>query len=55
MGEGWLRVGEVARRAGLTVRTLHHYDALGLLVPSAESAADPVLAAYETRLKESAL
>jgi DNA-binding transcriptional MerR regulator len=29
-----LRVGELARRTGLTVRTLHHYDAIGLLKPS---------------------
>jgi len=29
-----LRVGEVADRAGLTVRTLHHYDELGLVRPS---------------------
>jgi hypothetical protein len=29
-----LKVGELARRAGLTVRTLHHYDAIGLLRPS---------------------
>ena len=29
-----LPVGEVARLAGLTVRTLHHWDAVGLLVPS---------------------
>jgi DNA-binding transcriptional MerR regulator len=28
------KVGEVARRAGLTVRTLHHWDAVGLVVPS---------------------
>jgi MerR family transcriptional regulator, thiopeptide resistance regulator len=28
------RVGELARVAGVTVRTLHHYDSLGLLVPS---------------------
>jgi DNA-binding transcriptional MerR regulator len=28
------RVGELARVAGVTVRALHHYDALGLLVPS---------------------
>ena len=35
---GHLRVGEVARAAGLTVRTLHHYDAIGLLVPSERSA-----------------
>jgi DNA-binding transcriptional MerR regulator len=29
-----LRVGELARRTGLTVRTLHHYDTIGLLRPS---------------------
>jgi DNA-binding transcriptional MerR regulator len=34
MVEGELRVGELARRAGLTVRTLHHWDELGLLRPS---------------------
>ncbi len=34
-----LQVGELARRTGLTVRTLHHYDAIGLLAPSARSEA----------------
>jgi MerR family transcriptional regulator, thiopeptide resistance regulator len=29
-----LKVGDLARRTGLTVRTLHHYDAIGLLKPS---------------------
>ena len=29
-----MTVGEVARTAGVTVRTLHHWDAVGLLVPS---------------------
>src|SRR3954447_2624810 len=29
-----LKVGELARRTGLTVRTFHHYDAIGLLKPS---------------------
>jgi DNA-binding transcriptional MerR regulator len=29
-----LQVGELARRTGLTVRTLHHYDEIGLLKPS---------------------
>src|SRR5215469_6863806 len=29
-----LKVGELAKRTGLTVRTLHHYDAIGLLKPS---------------------
>jgi DNA-binding transcriptional MerR regulator len=28
------RIGELARVAGVTVRTLHHYDELGLLTPS---------------------
>ncbi|MBI3349325.1 MAG: MerR family transcriptional regulator [Burkholderiales bacterium] len=32
-------VGELAKRAGLTVRTLHHYEALGLLCPSCRSEA----------------
>jgi len=27
-------IGDVARMAGITVRTLHHYDAIGLLSPS---------------------
>ena len=34
MGFEALQVGELARRTGLTVRTLHHYDAIGLLKPS---------------------
>ncbi len=33
MEKGW-KVGELARRTGLTVRTLHHYDQVGLLRPS---------------------
>jgi DNA-binding transcriptional MerR regulator len=31
--ETW-KVGELAERTGLTIRTLHHYDAVGLLSPS---------------------
>lgn len=34
-----LRVGELAQRTGLTVRTLHHYDSIDLLKPSARSEA----------------
>src|SRR3954469_17566240 len=34
MGSETLRVGELARRTGLTVRALHHYDEIGLLRPS---------------------
>jgi DNA-binding transcriptional MerR regulator len=33
------QVKEVARLAGVTIRALHHYDTIGLLVPSARSAA----------------
>jgi DNA-binding transcriptional MerR regulator len=29
-----LKIGQLARQTGLTVRTLHHYDAIGLLTPS---------------------
>jgi MerR family transcriptional regulator, thiopeptide resistance regulator len=29
-----LKVGELAKRTGLTIRTLHHYDDIGLLTPS---------------------
>src|SRR5271170_2978795 len=29
-----MKVGELAKRTGLTVRTLHHYDEIGLLRPS---------------------
>ena len=32
-----LRVGELAKRTGVTVRALHHYDSIGLLQPSARS------------------
>ncbi len=32
-------MGEVARLSGVSVRTLHHYDAIGLLTPSGRSEA----------------
>jgi DNA-binding transcriptional MerR regulator len=32
-----LKVGELAKQAGITVRALHHYDAIGLLRPSGRS------------------
>ena len=31
------KIGELARRTGLTVRTLHHYDEIGLLSPARRS------------------
>lgn len=36
-GQVW-KVGQLARLTGLTVRTLHHYDSVGLLRPSAWTA-----------------
>src|SRR3978361_1685186 len=38
-GRNPMNVGEVAALAGVTVRTLHHYDRIGLLSPSARTAA----------------
>jgi len=35
--EGYMRVGELAKQAGVTVRTLQYYDKEGLLTPSAAS------------------
>ena len=33
------KIGELAHATGLTVRTLHHYDELGLMIPSSRSEA----------------
>jgi DNA-binding transcriptional MerR regulator len=37
MAELLLRVGELARKSGVSVRTLHHYDEIGLLSPAHHS------------------
>ncbi|MDB5034701.1 MAG: transcriptional regulator, MerR family [Chlorobi bacterium] len=37
MAAKYYKIREFAQRAGVTVRTLHHYDRLGLLKPSAVS------------------
>jgi MerR family regulatory protein len=37
--EEHLTVGRLAELAGVTVRTLHHYDEIGLVCPSARTAA----------------
>lgn len=34
MTQGFISIGEMAERAGVSVRTLRHYDAIGLLAPS---------------------
>lgn len=46
-GDKRWKVGQLATRAGLTVRTLHHYDKLGLLVPSERTEAGHRLYAEE--------
>ena len=46
-GEELHTVGEVAALARVTVRTLHHYDRIGLLVPSRRSDNDYRLYGYE--------
>lgn len=35
--DSMLKIGEVAERAGVSLRTLRHYDAIGLLPPSGRS------------------
>jgi DNA-binding transcriptional MerR regulator len=35
-----LKIGELAKQTGLSVRTLHYYDEIGLLVPSHRTEAD---------------
>jgi DNA-binding transcriptional MerR regulator len=49
-----LKVGELAKRTGLTIRTLHHYDEIGLLKPSLHTAAGHrrYIAADITRLQQ---
>ena len=34
---GYMKVGELAKKTGITVRTLQYYDKIGLLSPSSES------------------
>jgi DNA-binding transcriptional MerR regulator len=40
MGERRWRIGELAEAAGMTVRALHHYEQIGLLVPAARTSGD---------------
>ncbi len=39
-GDRTWKIGELARLAGVSVRTLHHYDAIALLKPSGRSEGD---------------
>jgi len=45
------RIGELAEQTGITVRTLHHYEELGLLVPSHRSEANHRLYSEEDLLR----
>ncbi|MGJ0119985.1 MerR family transcriptional regulator [Williamsia sp. MIQD14] len=38
MSETHLQIGEVADRTGLSIKTIRHYDEVGLVAPSARSA-----------------
>lgn len=40
MNDQFWKIGELAAATGLTVRTLHHYDELGLLTPSYRTSGD---------------
>lgn len=48
---GMRTVGDVAALTGVTVRTLHHYDELGLLAPRARSDAGYRLYSYEDLIR----
>ncbi|MET9291326.1 MerR family transcriptional regulator [Streptomyces sp. NPDC003077] len=37
MAEARMRIGEVAERTGLSLRTIRHYEEVGLVTPSARS------------------
>ncbi len=41
MTDNGYAIGELATLAGVTVRTLHHYDEIGLLRPSGRTVAGP--------------
>lgn len=43
-----LKVGDLAERSGLTVRTLHHYEELGLLAPAQRTPSGHRLYAHES-------
>lgn len=45
----FLKIGELAKRAGLTVRTLHHYDHIGLLSPRERMAMEFLAARADER------
>ena len=49
--EGYMTVGELAKKMGTTVRTLQYYDREGLLVPSAQSEGGRRLYTYKDMIR----
>jgi len=49
--DGYMTVGEIAKKMGITVRTLHHYDKAGLFSPSSESDGGYRLYSYKDMVK----
>ncbi|MCL2427359.1 MAG: MerR family transcriptional regulator [Oscillospiraceae bacterium] len=49
--EEYMTVGEIAKKMGVTVRTMHHYDKAGLLSPSSESESGYRLYSYKDMVK----
>lgn len=49
--EGYMTVGEIAKKMGVTVRTMQYYDKEGLLSPSAESYGGRRLYTYKDVIK----
>ena len=45
--QGYMTVGEAAKKVGVTVRTLQHYDKVGVLSPSSKSKGDRRLYTYK--------
>ncbi|WP_194922503.1 MerR family DNA-binding transcriptional regulator [Catenulispora pinisilvae] len=52
--DGQWRVGDLAREAGITVRTLHHDDRLGLLKPSSDQTVQPSIRQFLQLIEETA-
>jgi len=51
ISEEHMTVGALAKKMGITVRTLHHYDKMGLLSPSTESEGGYRLYSYKDMVK----
>jgi len=49
--QGYMTVGEIAKKMGITVRTMRHYDKAGLLSPSSESEGGYRLYSYKDMVK----